>query len=93
MSELRDVIFTKIKRPASHQRNNHPWESLDRMGLLKSAGFYIKDSQSGKEGITLAGILIFGTDQLIFNGVPHFKTDAILRVENLDRSKQLFTIS
>ena len=85
MSELRDDIFIKVKRLAYNQRINHPWEDMDKMELLKSAGFYLKDLQSGKEGITLAGILIFGTDQLIFNAVPHFKTDAILRVENLDR--------
>ena len=85
MSELREDVFIKVKRLASNQRINHPWESMDNMELLKSAGFYIKDSQSGKEGITLAGVLIFGTDQLIFNTIPHFKTDAILRVENLDR--------
>ena len=58
---------------------------MDDMELLKSAGLYLKDLQSGKEGITLAGILLFGSDELILNALPHFKTDAILRREDTDR--------
>ncbi|MFA7139270.1 MAG: hypothetical protein WC151_12220 [Bacteroidales bacterium] len=44
-----------------------------------------KDLQSGKEGITLGGILIFGTEELIHAALPHYRTDAILRRVNLDR--------
>lgn len=41
--------------------------------------------QSGKEGLTLGGILIFGNDQLIHEALPHYRTDAILRREDVDR--------
>lgn len=85
MSDLRDDIFDKVRRMASGQRQDHLWENMNNLELLKSAGFYMTDPQTREEGITLAGILIFGTDQLIFNAVPHFKTDAILRFVNLDR--------
>jgi len=46
---------------------------------------YLKDLQSGKEGITLAEILLFGNDGLILNALPHFKTDAILPRDDTDR--------
>lgn len=46
---------------------------------------YLKDRQSGKEGITLGGILIFGNEELIHAVLPHYRTDAILRRVNLDR--------
>ncbi|MFD0942885.1 RNA-binding domain-containing protein [Savagea faecisuis] len=85
LEELRADIFHKVKKLAANQRINHPWESMSNLDLLKSAGLFIKDLQSGQTGITLAGILIFGSDQLIFNTIPHYKTDAILRVENVDR--------
>ena len=55
------------------------------MEILRSAGLYLKDPNTGKEGITLGGILIFGNEELIHAALPHYKTDAILRVENLDR--------
>lgn len=85
ISDLRNDIFTKVRKLASNQRANHPWESLDNEELLRSAGLYIKDLQSGKEGITLAGILLLGEDELILSAIPHYKTDAILRRENTDR--------
>lgn len=85
MSELREDIFKKVRMIVSNRVDNHPWQNMSNIELLKSAGLYLKEPQSGKEGITLAGILIFGTDILIAAALPHFKTDAILRVENLDR--------
>ena len=53
--------------------------------LLRSAGLILKDTTSGKEGITLASILLFGPDDLIMSAVAHYKTDAIFRVFNVDR--------
>ena len=44
-----------------------------------------KDPITGKEGYTLAAVLLLGNDQTINAALPHHKTDAILRVENLDR--------
>lgn len=37
------------------------------------------------EGITLAAILLFGKDSTIMSVLPQHKTEAIFRVENLDR--------
>ncbi|MBZ9685767.1 putative DNA binding domain-containing protein [Clostridium estertheticum] len=85
MSDLRSDLFAKVRKLAVNQRADHPWLLMDDMELLKSAGLYLKDLQSGKEGITLAGILLFGNDELILNALPHFKTDAILRREDTDR--------
>ncbi len=85
MSELRSDILTKVRKLAANQRANHPWEAMDDLEMLKSNGLYLKDLQSGKEGITLAGILLFGNDQLIQAALPHYRTDAILRKENIDR--------
>ena len=53
-----------------------------RLWCQGSAGLYLKDFQSGKEGITLGGILIFGTEE--HAALPHYRTDAILRRVNLE---------
>lgn len=53
--------------------------------VIRSAGLVLKDRSSGKEGLTLAAILLFGTDQLIMSVLPQHKTDAIFRVFNTDR--------
>lgn len=85
MDDLELSVFTKIRKLAENQRPNHPWSSLSNLELLKSAGLYLKDPYTGKEGITLAGILIFGKEEVIQAALPHHRTDAILRRENLDR--------
>ena len=85
ISDLRKDLFIKARKLASNQRANHPWAQMDDMELLRSAGLYLKDLQSGQEGITLAGILLLGKDELISSALPHFRTDAILRRENIDR--------
>lgn len=53
--------------------------------MLKSANLIAKDYATGKEGLTLAAILLFGKDETILSVLPHHKTDAIYRVKNLDR--------
>ena len=85
LSDLRSDLFIKVRKLAENQRSNHPWKMMDDMELLKSAGLYLKDLQSGKEGITLAGILLLGKDELIISALPHYRTDAILRREDIDR--------
>jgi ATP-dependent DNA helicase RecG len=70
----------------------HLWESLSDFDLLKSANLFGKDQNSDKEGMNLAGILLLGSEQLIASVLPHHKTDAILRIENLDRYDDRDTI-
>ena len=53
--------------------------------LLKSTGFYKKDPITKEEGITLAGIMLFGKDRTILNVNPYCRTDALLRIDDLDR--------
>ena len=53
--------------------------------LLRSAGLILKDQEKQIEGITLAAILLFGKDTTIMSVLSQHKTDAIFRIENLDR--------
>ncbi len=85
ISELKAELLVKVRQMAVNERANHPWKSMDDIDLLKSAGLYLKDRQSGKEGITLGGILVFGSEELIHAVLPHYRTDAILRKVNTDR--------
>ncbi len=53
--------------------------------MLTSAQLYKRDRNTGKEGLTLAALLLFGTEEAILSVVPHHRTDALLRVHNLNR--------
>ncbi len=85
MEGLESELFTKVRKLAGNQKDNHPWTSMKDMEILKSIGLYLTDPNTGKQGITLGGILIFGKEELIHAALSHHKTDAILRRENLDR--------
>ena len=74
-----------MRKLARGQRPDHPWAELDDIELLKSTRLFHKDYQSGKQGFTLAAVLLFGNDDVILNILPHHKTDALLRVDNMDR--------
>lgn len=78
-------LVRKARQMAVNKFKDHPWGNMTDMELLRSAGLYEKDMESGKEGFNMACILLFGKPETIQSCVPGYKTDAIYRVENLDR--------
>lgn len=86
VEDLDQATFGKVRKMAHNQvQREHPWESMSDLELLKSAGLYRRDIVTGEEGLTLAAILLLGTEQLIMSALPHYKTDAIVRKKNMDR--------
>ena len=83
--KISDLRHDLIERARRKTRNDHPWRSMDDETLLRSAKLILTDRMSGREGITLASILLFGPDQLIYSVLPQHKTDALVRVYNTDR--------
>ena len=55
----------------------HPWVGLSDMDFLKKIGAYAMEYETGKEGFTLAGILMFGKYDSIINnsGAPTYFVD------------------
>ncbi len=56
---------------------DHHWLAYDDIELLRMLGGYRKDRQSGEEGFTVAGLLMFGKTQSITDVecAPHFFVD------------------
>lgn len=78
-------LIAKARQMAVNKYREHLWKNLTDMELLKSAGLYEKDRSTGEEGYNMACILLFGKPETIQSCVPGYKTDAIYRVENIDR--------
>ena len=55
--------------------NDHPYNTLDDKEFLIKLGGYKEDRKSNIEGITLAGLLMFGKETSIFEAFPHFHLD------------------
>ncbi len=64
----------------------HVWLGLDDVELLRSLGGWGRDRQSGEEGLTLAGLLMFGRQPTILEAVPYYLVD--YREEPLDDPEQ-----
>ncbi len=58
-------------------RGQHVWLAEDDIGLLTKLGGWRRDRRSGREGLTLAGLLMFGREQAIRDpaSVPGFQLD------------------
>jgi len=85
LDDLRSDLIERVRHNVRLQRSGHPWAELDDLELLKSARLYQRDYQTGAEGISMAGALLFGRDEVVLGVVPHHRTDAILRVRDMDR--------
>jgi len=85
MAELRHDIIRKVKKLIRINNPLSPLPEMDDEEMLHSLGLYQRDYTTGKEGYTLAAMLIFGRDDVIFSTVPYYKTDALVRIRNVDR--------
>lgn len=86
MSDLREDLIKRARQMAiNNSSKNHTWVDMSDEEMLKSLNLIERDLVTGKEGLTLAAILLFGKDTTILSALPHHKTDAIYRVKNLDR--------
>ena len=83
--DLRMDLMDKVRNLAKSKIPDHPWLKMSDEEILKSAGLWEKDFSSGIQGYNLAGVLLFGKDEVIRSCCPGYITDAIYRIQNLDR--------
>jgi len=83
--DLNYNLLIKAKNLIRSNKPNHPWLELDDKQFFVASGLYRKDYQSNKEGFTLAAALLFGKDEVIQNILPHYKIDALVKIQNTDR--------
>jgi len=65
-------IYRQLLRDA---KPAHPFLEEDDFGLLKKIRGWRLDRQNGAEGLTLAGVLMFGTWEAIQEAAPHYFVD------------------
>ena len=85
LADCKARLFSHVKQMVKARQPKHPWVKMKPMEIIRSAGMYRMDPATGKSGMTLAAVLLFGKDLTIMHALTHHKTDALKRVENLDR--------
>ena len=93
LDDFKPETIDKARELATKRAPGHPWGSMDNEELLRSAKLYARDRRTGEEGYTLAAVLLFGTDAAISDVCPAYKTDAIVRKENVDRYGDRLTLT
>ncbi|MDR1953338.1 MAG: putative DNA binding domain-containing protein [Clostridiales Family XIII bacterium] len=84
-NEMRLDLVERAQRMSLGENRDHPWKGLSPLEVMKSAGLYDEDWRTGKKGFNLAGILLFGRDDVIRSCAPGYETDALVRREDVDR--------
>lgn len=59
----------------SAYKPSHPWLVLDDLAFLTKLGCWRKDRKTQQEGLTLAGLLMFGEYPTIVEAVPNYMLD------------------
>ena len=85
IQDLREDLIEVARKMASNRTANHPWAKMTNEEMLRSAGLYETNLETGKSGFNLACLLIFGKDNIIASALSYYKTDAILKVKNVER--------
>ena len=67
--DLRMDLMDKVRNLAKSKNLDHPQLKMSDEEILKSAGLWEKDFSSGIQGYNLAGVLLFGQDEVIGSGV------------------------
>ena len=85
MDDLRVDLIEEARKMASNRTSNHPWSKMSNEEMLRSAGLYERNLETGKEGFNLSCLLLFGKDDIIASALSYYKTDAILKVKDIER--------
>ncbi len=66
------IIYRNLFRVT---KPSHPWLEVDDIELLRNLGGWKKDRETGKEGLTIAGLLMFGKHHSIHEAIPNYMVD------------------
>ncbi|MDZ4786433.1 MAG: putative DNA binding domain-containing protein [bacterium] len=75
LSDIDAETFKSFRQRFSSREPDHPWLALDDSGLLRQLGGWSRDRSTGKEGLTIAGLLMFGRERSILDALSHYQLD------------------
>ncbi|MCA9547064.1 MAG: putative DNA binding domain-containing protein [Myxococcales bacterium] len=74
-ADLDQDSLSAYRNVFSARKPNHPWLEHDQDTFLRQLGAVRRDRETGEEGLTLAGLLMFGAGQALREARPHFILD------------------
>ena len=81
MQDIDGETLRKYRLSFLHNNPQHTYEDLDDKDFLQKMGGYAVDRKKGLEGLTMAGLLMFGKGQSIHEVLPSFRVDYLDRID------------
>lgn len=75
LNDLDPESLAAYRNRFSSRDPDHPFLALNDPDFLERLGGLRRDRRSGVEGITLAGLLMFGRERSLLDALPHFHLD------------------
>ncbi|MDA8125910.1 MAG: putative DNA binding domain-containing protein [Deltaproteobacteria bacterium] len=75
LGDLDMEAFKVYRQHFKSQQPNHPWNDAEDTEFLRLIGGWSKDRETGKRGLTVAGLLMFGQLRSILDEFPYYVVD------------------
>ncbi|WP_051055825.1 RNA-binding domain-containing protein [Allocoleopsis franciscana] len=75
LTDLDPETLKSFRQRFSSREPDHPWLALDDRNLLCQLGGWRRNRSTGTEGLTLAGLLMFGRERSLLDALPHHQLD------------------
>lgn len=70
IQDLDEEAFEALRRGIRANNPDHPWLASSNEEILRSGEMFFADPETGKTGLTLAAILLFGKQHTIASVLP-----------------------
>lgn len=87
LDDLAEETVRTYRQVFSNRDPGHVWNSLADEEFLRQTGCWVKDRQTGKFSLTLAGVLMFGQMRAIQEALPNYMLDYQERAEPRTESR------
>ncbi len=84
MKDLDEEAFEELRKGIRIENSKHPWLNLSNEEIIRSGELIAVDPETGKEGLTLAAILLFGNSHAIATALPTYRIDLLCRVNDTE---------
>jgi ATP-dependent DNA helicase RecG len=75
LADLDSETVKAFRQRFASREPDHPFLALDDKELLYRLGGWHRDRKTGEEGLTLAGLLMFGKERSLLEALPHHHLD------------------
>ncbi|SBT07996.1 conserved hypothetical protein [Candidatus Accumulibacter aalborgensis] len=75
LADLDAATLKAFRNRFGSREPDHPFLALDDIELLRQLGGWRRERVSGRDGLTMAGLLMFGAERSLLDASPHYHLD------------------